>query len=130
MTRFHQKAKDGVNWVQILVWVVAVNLLVWLILILTEGLVPFWVVYPSLLIIGLWMMLRRTITGALFLFGSAVFFLLVHLPFTLLAGSMGNPCPDCSRTLLWVTLFIVPFLTAFMAWMAWQQARRNEGKTP
>jgi hypothetical protein len=41
---------------------------------------------------------------------------------------MDNPCPECSRTLLWVTLFIVPLSTAFAAIMAWRQARRNESK--
>jgi hypothetical protein len=74
------------------------------------------------------MLRRRAITGAWFLLGSAVFFLLVHLPFTLLAGFMTHPCPDCSPTLLWVTLFIVPLLTAFAAMMTWRQARHNESK--
>ena len=128
MTTYNQKAKAGLNWVQILVVAVAANLLGGLVFTLTEGLVPSWVVYPILLIIGLWMLRRRAITGALFLLGSAVLFLLVHLPFTLLVGLRGSQCPDCSPTLLWVTLFIVPLLTAFAAMMTWQQGRRNESK--
>ncbi|HEX9387066.1 MAG TPA: hypothetical protein VF918_12160 [Anaerolineales bacterium] len=128
MTTYNQKAEDGINWVQILIVAVAANLLGGLIFTLTEGLVPSWVVYPILLIIGLWMLRRRAITGALFLLGSAALFLLVHLPFTLLAGFMAHPCPDCSPTLLWGTLFIVPLLTAFVAIMVWRQARRKEGK--
>jgi len=120
MTIYNQKAKDGINWVQILIMAVAVNLLGGLVFTLTENLMPGWIVYPVLLIIGLGLLRRRAVTGALFLLGSAVLFLLIYLPFTLLAGSMDNPCPDCSRTLLWVTLFIIPLLTAFAAIMAWR----------
>ena len=130
MTTYNQKAKDGINWVQILVVAVGANLLGGMIFTLTEGLVPSWVVYPLLLIIGLGLLRRRLITGALFLLGSAVLFLLIHLPFTLLAGFMDNPCPDCSRTLLWVTLFIIPLLTTFAAMMAWRQARRKSKPSP
>ena len=128
MTTYNQKAKDGINWVQMLVVAVAANLLGGLIFTLTESLMPGWVVYPILLIIGLGLLRRRPTTGALFLLGSAILFLLIYLPFTLLAGSMGNPCPDCSRTLLWVTLFIVPLLTAFAAVMVWRRARYNSSK--
>ena len=127
MTAYNQKAKDGIN-VQILVVAVAANLLGGLVFTLTESLMPGWVVYPILLIIGLEMLRRRATPGVLFLLGSASLFLLIYLPFTLLAGSMVDPCPDCSRSLLWVTLFIVPLLTAFAAMMAWQQVRRNESK--
>jgi hypothetical protein len=128
MTTYNQKAKAGINWVQILVVAVAANLLGGLVFTLTEGVVPSWVVYPILLIIGLWMLRRRAVTGALFLLGSAALFLLVHLPFTLLVGLRGSQCPGCSPTLLWVTLFIVPLLTAFAAMMTWQQVHRNENK--
>ena len=129
MTIYNQKTENRINWVQILVVAVAANLLGGLIFTGTEGLVPSWVVYPILLIIGLWMLRRRAIPGALFLLGSAALFLLVHLPFTLLAGFMTHPCPDCSPTLLWGTLFIVPLLTALVAIMVWRQARHNESKT-
>jgi len=125
MTTYNQRAKAGLNWVQILVVAVAANLLGGLVFTLTENLMPGWVVYPILLITGLGLLRRRAITGALFLLGSAILFLLIYLPFTLLAGSMGNPCPDCSSTLLWMTLFIIPLLTAFTAIMAWRQARRK-----
>jgi len=128
MTTYNLKAKAGLNWIQILVGAVAANLLGGLVFTLTESLVPSWVVYPILLIIGLWMLHRRAITGALFLLGSAALFLLIHLPFTLLVGLRGSQCPDCSPTLLWVTLFIVPLLTAFAAMRTWQQVRRNESK--
>ncbi len=128
MTTYNLKAKAGLNWIQILVGAVAANLLGGLVFTLTESLVPSWVVYPILLIIGLWILRRRAITGALFLLGSAVLFLLVHLPFTLLVGLRGSQCPDCSLTLLWVTFIIVPLLTAFAAMMTWQQVRRNESK--
>lgn len=128
MTTYNQKAKDGINWVQILVVAVGANLLGGLVFTLTENLMPGWVVYPVLLVVGLGLLRRRAIAGALFLTGSAILFLLIYLPFTLLAGSMGNPCPDCSQSLLWVTLFIIPLLTACAAIMAWRQARRYESK--
>jgi hypothetical protein len=128
MKSYSERAKPNLNWVQILVVIVAANLLGGLVFTLTEGLVPSWVVYPILLIIGLWMLRRRAITGALFLLGSAALFLLIHLPFTVLIGLRGSQCADCSPTLLWVTLFIVPLLTAFAAMMTWQQVRRNESK--
>lgn len=128
MTTYNQKAKDGIQWIPILVVAVAANLLGGLVFTLTEGLRPGWVVYPILLIIGLGLLHRRAVTGALFLLGSAALFLLIYSPFTLLAGSMGGPCPDCSPTLLRVTLFVLPLLTAFVAMMAWRQARRNSSK--
>jgi hypothetical protein len=128
MTTYNMKAKTGLNWIKILVGAVAANLLGGLVFTLTEGLVPSWVVYPILLIIGLWMLRKRPTRGALFLLASATLFLLIHLPFTLLAGYMSNPCPNCSPALLWVTLFIVPLLTAFAAIMTGQQVRRNESK--
>ena len=100
MTTYHQKAKDGMNWVQILVVAVAANLLGGLVFTLTENLMPGWVVYPVLLI---------------------------YLPFTLL-GQASSVCADCSRPLLWVTLFIIPLITAFVAIMAWRQGRHHEFK--
>ena len=125
MTIYNRKAKDRINWVQILVVAVTANLLGGLVFTLRESLMPGWLVYPILLIIGLGLLRRRAITGTLFLLVTASLFLVIYLPFTLLAGSMGNPCPDCSRTLLWATLFIVPLLTAFSATMAWRQAHRK-----
>jgi len=124
MTTYNQKVNDGINWLRILVVAVAANLLGGLVFTVTESLMPGWVVYPILLIIGLGLLRRRLIKGALFLLGSAVLFLLIYLPFTLL-GQVSGACPDCSRPLLWVTLFIVPLLTAFVAMMVWRQARRK-----
>ena len=118
-------AASGIKWVQILVVAVAANLLGGLVFTLTEGLVPSWVVYPLLLIMGLWMLRRHSIVGALFLLGSAVLFFLIHLPFTVLVGLRGSQCADCSPTLLWITLFIMSLLIVFVAIMAWRQARRS-----
>jgi hypothetical protein len=128
MTTCNQKAKDGIDWVQILVMAVAANLLGGLIFTLTENLMPGWLVYPILLLFGSGLLRSLAVTGAFLLLGSASLFLLIYLPFTLFAGSMGNPCPNCARTLLWVTLFIVPLVTAFVALMAWRQLRRHEIK--
>jgi len=127
MTTYNRKFNKGINWAKILTGAVAANLLGGLVFTVTESLMPGWVVYPILLIIGLGLLRRRLITGALFLLGSAILFLLIYLPFTLL-GQVSGACPDCSRPLLWVTLFIVPLLTAFVAMMVWRQARRNDSK--
>ena len=127
MTTYNKKTGESLNWTSVLVAAVAANLLGGLVFVVTEALVPSWVVYPILLIIGLGLLRRRAITGVLFLLGSAVLFLLVHLPFTPF-GPKGSACPDCSQLLLWVTLFIVPLLTAFVAMMAWRQARRRDSQ--
>jgi xanthine/uracil/vitamin C permease (AzgA family) len=65
MKVYSERTKFGLNWMQILIVAVAANLSGGLVFTLTEGLVPSWVVYPILLIIGLWMLHRRAITGAL-----------------------------------------------------------------
>ena len=127
MTKYNEKAGDGINWVQLLVAAVAANLLGGLVFVVTEGLVLSWVVYPILLIISLALLRRRTRAGALFLLGSAVLFVLVHFLFTPF-GPGGSACPDCSQSLLWVTLFIVPLLTAVVAMMGWRQARRRDSQ--
>ena len=128
MTTYKQKSDKDINWAQILTVTVAANLLDGLVFTLSEGFRPGWVVYPILLIIGLELLRRRAKTGPLFLLVTTSLFLLIYLPFTLFAGSMGNPCPGCSRTLLWATLFIIPLITAFAAIMAWRQGRRHEFK--
>ena len=74
MKTYNQKFNEGINWAQILVVAVAANLLGGLVFTLTEALVPSWVVYPILLIIGLGLLRRRAITGAWFLLGSAASF--------------------------------------------------------
>jgi hypothetical protein len=128
MTVYNPQAKDRINRVPILVVAAAASLLGGLVFTLRESLMPGWLVYPFLPIIALGLMCRRPITWELLLAGCTRLFLLFYLPFTLLAGAKGSPCPDCSRTLLWVTLFIFPLLAAFAAIMAWQQVRRREVK--
>jgi uncharacterized membrane protein YfcA len=71
MKVYSEKAKFGFNWIQILVAAVAANLMGGLVFTVTESLVPLWAVYSLLLIIGLSMLHRRTIIGALFLLESA-----------------------------------------------------------
>ena len=125
MTKDNEKTGEGINWARLLVVAIAANLLGGLVFVVTEGLVPSWVVYPILLIISLALLRRRTRAGALFLLGSAVLFVLVHFPFTPF-GPQGSACPDCSQPLLWVVLFIIPLLTAFVAMMGWRQTRRRD----
>jgi len=127
MTTYNKKTGGSINWAQILAVAVAANLLGGLVFVVTEGLVPSWVVYPILLIIGTVLLRRRAKTGAVFLLGSAALFVLVHFPFTPF-GPAGSACPDCSQPLLWVTLFIIPVLTVFVAVMAWRQIRHNDSK--
>src|SRR3990172_9447971 len=120
MTTYNKKTGGSINWAQILAVAVAANLLGGLVFVVTEGLVPSWVVYPILLIIGTVLLRRRAKTGAVFLLGSAALFVLVHFPFTPF-GPAGSACPDCSQPLLWVTLFIIPVLTVFVSLISLRQ---------
>jgi hypothetical protein len=59
-----------------------------------DGVTPSWIVYPLVLLVGLWRFRRGG--GTLFFSIAATIFLLVHLPFTLAAitDSGENPYKD------------------------------------
>jgi hypothetical protein len=89
------------------------------------------VVYPIVLLVGLW---RRGRGGGTLYFGiAATVFLLVHVPWTWTAftGERISPLPDdiAVHPVEWaVTLFIVPLLTAFVGFAAWRQTRTSKSR--
>jgi hypothetical protein len=117
-----------INWKHVLLVLVVMNLIGGIVFIVTEGLVPSWVVYPILLIVGALRLRKGGTTGTVFLGVTAVIFILVHFPFTFF-GPEGSACPQCSQVLLWVTLFVVPLLTTLVAVLAWRQARESHYET-
>lgn len=94
---------------------------------LVDGLTPSWVVYPLVLLLGLWRIRRGG--GTLYFGIAAAVFLLVHLPWawTAFTGERTGFLPDdlAVHRLEWaVTLFAVPLLTAVAGFVAWREAKR------
>jgi len=91
-----------------------------------DGLTPSQVVYPLVLLIGLWRYRRGG--GTLFFGVAAVVFLLVHLPFTWAAitDSGENPFDESApyNPVEWfVTVFALPLATAAAGFLAWRERR-------
>ena len=98
-----------------------------------DGITPSWVVYPVVLLIGLWRVLRGA--GALFLAIAATVFFVVHLPWTwaALTGADENPLDreSPSSPAQWlITLCIVPLVTAAVGLWVWGQQRKVQGAGP
>jgi hypothetical protein len=97
-----------------------------------DGVTPSWIVYPILLLVGLWRL--RSGHGALYVGIVALVFLLVHLPFTWAAitGADTNPSNadlEVSPVQWLITLFVVPVLTSAVRWFTWVKERAI-GTTP
>jgi len=93
-----------------------------------DGLTPSFVVYPIVLLIGIWRLSRGGRSGTLYLGVAALVFFLVHLPFSwaALRGSGVNPADPGAESspVQWtITLFAVPLLTAVSGLLAWREAR-------
>lgn len=91
-----------------------------------DGLTPSFVLYPLVLLGGLWRYRRGG--GTLFFGIAATVFLLVHLPFAWAAitDSGENPYNDSSpyNPVEWlVTIFIVPLATAVAGFITWREPR-------
>ena len=91
-----------------------------------DGVTPSWIVYPIVLLVALWRVLRGG--GALFVAIAALVFLVVHLPWTWAAitGADTNPLDrdSPSSPVQWlVTLFVVPLITLAVATVAWRSRR-------
>jgi hypothetical protein len=94
---------------------------------IVDGLTPSWVVYPIVLLVGLWRMRRGD--GTLY-FGIAAAVFLVHLPWawTAFTGERTGFLPDdlAIHRFEWaVTLFAVPLLTALAGFTAWREAQTS-----
>jgi hypothetical protein len=93
-----------------------------------DGLTPSFVVYPLVLLVGLWRYRRGR--GTLFFGIAATAFLLVHLPFiwAAITDSGENPSKASSpynpREWL-VTMLAIPLVTAVAGFLAWQERRRQ-----
>jgi hypothetical protein len=99
---------------------------------IVDGLTPSWVVYPIVLLVGLWRMRRRG--GTLYFGIAAVVFFLVHLPWawTAFTGERTGFLPGdlAIHRFEWaVTLFAVPLLTAVAGFAAWREGKRSDGRT-
>ena len=97
-----------------------------------DGVTPSWIVYPLVLLVGLWRFGRGG--GTLFFTIAATIFLLVHLPFTWAAitDSGENPYKDSApyNPAEWiVTMFVVPLALAVAGLFAWE-GRRTEARRP
>ena len=91
-----------------------------------DGATPSWIVYPLVLLVGLWRYRRGG--GTLFFGIAATVFLLIHLPFAWAAvtDSGKNPYKDSApyNPVEWiVTLFAVPLATAIAGFLAWREPR-------
>jgi hypothetical protein len=92
-----------------------------------DGLTPSWVVYPIVLLVGLWRMRRGG--GTLYLAIAAAVFFLVHpsSAWTAFTGERTGFLPDdlAIHRFEWaVTLFAVPLLTAAAGFAAWRDSKR------
>jgi hypothetical protein len=97
-----------------------------------DGVTPSFIVYPLVLLVGLWRWRRGG--GTLFFAIAATIFLLVHLPFTWAAITDSGESPYKSSAPYnpaeWiVTLFVVPLLTAVTGVLAWRVPREPSGTT-
>lgn len=89
-----------------------------------DGLTPSFVVYPLVLLVGLWRYRRGG--GTLFFGIAATLFLLVHLPFTWAAitDSGTNPADASSpyNPREWfVVMLAIPLMTAIAGFLAWRR---------
>lgn len=91
-----------------------------------DGVTPSMIVYPTVLLIGLW---RRSRGGGTLFFGIAgAIFLLVHLPWIWAAVSGGSNPADSSQPshpVEWITsLFMLPLATASAGFATWKERRQ------
>lgn len=98
---------------------------------IVDGLTPSWVVYPIVLLVGLWRMRRGG--GTLYFAIAAAVIFLVHLPWawTAFTGERTGFLPDdlAIHRFEWaVTLFAVPLLTVIGGLAAWQEAKKGNRK--
>ena len=117
------------TWRRALVGLVVVSILCAPVSWIDEGVTPSWVVYPLALLFGLYRLRKGGATGTVFVGVAALVFLLVHLPWTY-AAFFGDENPlDADREfspVQWtITLFVIPLVTAIVAWLARREAKTD-----
>ena len=115
---------------KLLLILIAVNLACAPVSWIDDGVTPSWVVYPVVLLVGIWRVQKGH--GALYLAIAAGVFWLVHLPWTwaALTGADENPLDreSPSSPVQWlVTLCLVPLVTTVVAAVVWRARRRAPG---
>lgn len=93
-----------------------------------DGVTPSFVVYPIVLVVGLWRHLRGA--GTVYFAVAGAIFLLVHVPFVWAAvsDSGSNPFNESAPynpTLWLVTLLLLPLGTVVTGLVAWREAPRT-----
>jgi hypothetical protein len=120
--------RSGASWRPVLLGLVLASLATapwsWIV----DGLTPSFIVYPLVLLVGLWRM--RGGGGTLYFSIAASIFLLVHLPWawTAFTGNRVGLLPEdlAIHRFEWaVTLFVVPLLTALAGFGAWTRSRKE-----
>jgi hypothetical protein len=116
----------AVPWTRVLLALVVASLACAPVSWLVDGVTPSMIVYPVVLLGGLW---RRSRGAGTLYFGiAATLFLLIHLPFTWAAatGADANPANHAqpSHPVEWlIILLLVPLATAIVSYICWRQRR-------
>jgi hypothetical protein len=121
----------GANWRTVLLALVVVSLACAPVSWIDDGFTPSWIIYPLILLAGLWRMWRGH--GTLYFSIAGTIFLLLHIPFTW-AALFGSQSPTGAdkpyNPAQWlITLFAVPLLTVIAGFLAWRDARQGRGRS-
>jgi len=121
----------GANWRTVLLALVVVSLGCAPVSWIDDGFTPSWIIYPLILLVGLWRMGRGH--GTLYFGIAGTIFLLVHIPFTW-AALFGSQNPSGAdnpyNPVQWlITLFAVPLLTVIAGFLAWRDARQGRRRS-